>query len=341
MFAAVGLVLLIACANVASLLLARGLSRRREIAVRLALGASRWRVIRQLLTESLLLGLLGGGLGVMLASFGLDALIALSPQDVPRLAETTLDGRVLIFTLASAVLTGVVMGLVPALQASRLDLQSVLKESGRSLTGARTVLRSALVVGQVALAVVLLVGAGLLIQSFARLLRVNPGLDAEHLLTLRVGLPDGRYTTPAQIAQFHEQLLAGIESLPGVTSYSSVNPLPMTGSMSVGFNVEGRLNPTVRNFAYETRLFLVGADYFRTMGIPLRQGREYEPRDGLNETPVAIINEAFAHKYFPNQNPLGQRINPAMSVSERELPVREIVGVVADPRNQSGLGNLP
>jgi putative ABC transport system permease protein len=334
-FAAVGLVLLIACANVASLLLARSLNRRREIAVRIALGASRWRVIRQLLTESILLALLGGGAGVLLASFGTDALIAITPEDVLRMREASLDGRVLFFTLSIATLTGIVMGIVPAWQSSQLDLQSVLKEGGRNLTKGRAMLRRALVVAQVAIAVVLLVGAGLLIQSFARLLRVDPGFDAEHLLTLRVGLSDGVYTKPDQVAGFHERLLADLATVPGVSAYSTVHPLPMVGNIKVGFNIEDHPAQSGRDYPYETRLFLVGADYFRTMGIALRQGREYTARDRLDSNQVAIINEAFARKFFPDRNPLGQRINPTMSADNRPLPMREIVGVVADARSRN------
>jgi putative ABC transport system permease protein len=173
------------------------------------------------------------------------------------------------------------------------------------------------------------------------LLRVNPGFDVEHLQTLRVGLSDGTYTKPDQVAGFHERLLAEIAGAPGVTAYSTVHPLPLLGSgIKVGFNIEDRPNPSGRPFPYETRLFLVGADYFRTMGIPLRDGRDYAARDGLYSTPVAIINEAFARRFFPDQNPLGRRINPAMSADERPLPMREIVGVVADARS-SKLSEAP
>src|SRR5262249_12286121 len=219
LFAAVGFVVLIACGYVAGLLQARALGRRRGMAVRGALGASRSRVIRQLLTESLLLALMGGGAGLLLAYFGVDALIALTPEDIPRLREAGLDSRALLFTLSIATLTGVVMGIAPAWQSSQLELQSAIKESGGALTGPRASLRGALVVAQVACAVTLLVGAGLLLQSFARSLRVNPGFDAEHLLTLRVGLSDGVYTRPDQVAGFHERLLAELDGAPGVSAY--------------------------------------------------------------------------------------------------------------------------
>jgi predicted permease len=340
-FAAVGLVLLIACVNVAGLLQARARGRRREIAVRAALGASRWRVIRQLLTESLLLALAGGGAGLLLAYFGVDALIALTPEDIPRLREAGLDGSALLFTLSIATLTGVVMGIAPAWQSSQFDLQTSLKEGGGPLTGGRARLRGALVVAQVAIAVVLLVCAGLLLQSFARLLRVNPGFDADQLLTMRVGLTDGVYTNPDQVAGFHERLMTELAAAPGVSAYSTVHPMPLLGSgIKVGFNIEDRPNPSGHPFPYETRLFLVGADYFRTLGITLHEGREYTARDGFNSTPVAIINEAFARRFFPDQNPLGRRINPAMSPDKGPLPMREIVGVVADTRS-SNLSEAP
>src|SRR5262249_44151678 len=214
LFVAVGFVLLIACVNVAGLLQARALGRRREVAVRAALGGSGAPVIPPVVAESLLLALAGGGAGLLLAYFGMDALIALTPDDIPRLREAGLDGRALLFTLSIATLTGVVIGIAPAWQSSQLDLQKAIKEGGGALTalkGARASLRGALVVAQVASAVVLLVGAGLLLQSFARLLRVNPGFDAEHLLTLRVGLSDGVYTKPDQVAGFHERLLAELD----------------------------------------------------------------------------------------------------------------------------------
>src|SRR5882672_393440 len=255
-FAAVCCVLLIACANVANLLLARSLNRRREIAVRAALGAGRFRLVRQLLTESVLLAALGGGAGIMLADFGIDALIAIAPANVPRIAEVAIDRRVLLFTLAATMLTGLVMGLIPAWQSLRLDLHTTLKESGRNSTGARGIARGALVVAEVAIAVVLLAGAGLLIQSFARLLRVNPGFDPQHILTMRVGLPDAIYTKGEQRAEFHDRLLAALESLPGVTAYSAAAPLPLSGSNYViGLDIEGRPNDSGKEFPYETRFF--------------------------------------------------------------------------------------
>jgi len=336
-FAAVGCVLLIACANVANILLARAMTRRREIALRAALGANRWRVARQMLTGSVLLALVGGAAGVMLASFAMDALIALNPTAIPRIAESGLDGRVLLFTFVTATLTGIVMGLVPALQASKLDLSSVLKDGGRGASGGslRFSARGALVVAEVAIAVTLLVGAGLLIQSFARLMRVKPGFNPDQLLTLRIGFPDGLYTTPEQIAGFHDRLMTGLQSLPGVSAYSTVAPAPMSGSnFRVGFSVQGRPNPSGRQYPYNTRVTLVGSDYFRTLGIPLRQGRDYTARDGLQSTQVVIVNETFAKRHFPGANPIGQRIDPSIGVGEGDPPMREIIGIVADSRSR-------
>ena len=331
LFGAVGCVLLIACANVANLLLARAANRRREIIIRTALGAGRGRVIRQLLTESLLLALCGGAVGVLGASFGTEALIAITPGNIPRMAEASLDSRVLLFTLLVATLTGLVMGLVPALQATKTDIQAVLKEGGRNATGARATMRSALVVAEIAIAVVLLIGAGLLLNSFARLLRVNPGFNPNQLLTMRVGLPDGTYARAEDSARFHDRLLMSLEGLPGVSAYSTVAPLPMSNSnIGVGFAVEGRPNNTGRDYPYDTRLSLVGPGYFQMMGTAIQQGREFSTRDSLNATQVVMVNEAFVRKFFPNENPLGKRINPTISADDRPLPMREIVGVVAD-----------
>lgn len=331
LFGAVGCVLLIACANVANLLLARAGNRHREIAVRTALGAGRGRVIRQLLTESIVLALLGGGVGLLFASFGTDALLAITPEDIPRMAEARLDGRVMLFTLATATLTGLLMGVVPAWQATKLDMHTVLKEGGRNVVGTRAIVRSVLIVAEVALAVVLLVGAGLLLNSFWRLMQVSPGFNANQLLTVRVSLPDGTYAKAEDSARFHDRLFASLEGMPGVMAYNTAAPLPLTGSnIGVGFAVDGRPNNTGRDYPYETRLALVGPGYFQMMGTALKQGREFTSRDSLNAPQVVIINEAFAKKFFPNENPLGKRINPTIRADDRPLPMREIVGVVAD-----------
>lgn len=334
LFAAVGCVLLIACANVANLLLARATARRREIAVRTALGASRWRVVRQLLTESVMLAIVGGAAGLLLASFGTDLLIAITPTDIPRIAETSVDSRVLLFTLSVATITGLVMGIIPAINASRLDLNEMLKEGGRgSAGGRRGSIRGALVVAEVAVAVTLLVGAGLLAQSFVRLMKVDSGFNPDNVLTVRAGLPGGLYETPEQITTFHERLLERIGTLPGIVSYSTVAPLPLSrNNVGVGFSVEGRANPTGRPFPYETALRLVGPDYFSTMGTPIKQGRGVTERDRLGQPNVIVINESLARQYFADEDPIGKRINPSMSIDESGPAMREIVGVVADTR---------
>jgi putative ABC transport system permease protein len=336
MFAAVGCVLLIACANVANLLLARATNRRREIAVRTALGAGRGRVIRQLLTESALLSMLGGAAGILVASFGTATLIAITPDEIPRMTEAGIDGRVLLFTFLMATVTGLVMGLVPALQVTKPDLQPVLKEGGRNASGARATVRNVLVVAEVAIAVVLLVGAGLLLNSFARLMRVHPGFNTQQLLTVRVTLPEGIYTKDEDIAGFHDRLLATLEGLPGVSAYSTATPLPLSNSnMGVGFSVENRVNNTGRDFPYNTRLAVVGAGYFQVLGTAIQQGREFTTRDGWKAPQVALINETFAKKFFPDENPIGKRINPSIQAEGSPLPMREIVGVVADIKSKN------
>jgi putative ABC transport system permease protein len=336
-FAAVGCVLLIACANVANLLLARAVNRRKEIALRAALGANRGRVIRQLLTESVLLALTGGAAGIALASFAMDALIALNPTNIPRIGESGLDGRVLLFSFLTATLTGVVMGLLPAWQASRLDLNTVLKDSGRGVSSGslRFSARGALVIAEVAIAVILLVGAGLLIQSFTRLIRVKPGFNPDKILTMRIGFPDGLYSTPEQLASFHDRLMSGLQSLPGVSAYSAAAPMPMSNaSFRVGFSVQGRPNPSGRQYPYNARILIVGSDFFRTLGVPIREGRDYTGRDDLRSTQVAIVNEAFARRHFPGETPIGKRIDPSISVGEGDPPMREIIAVVGDFRSR-------
>lgn len=335
-FAAVGCVLLIGCANVANLLLARAASRRREIAVRAALGASGWRIMRQLLTESLLLGLIGGTAGALVASFGTDLLLKLTPADIPRLTETRMDARVLLFTLGVSLITGLLMGLVPAWQTFKLDVHGVLKDGGHGTTGGlKKSARGAFVVAEVAITMVLLIAAGLLLQSFARLVRTNAGFNPERLLTMRLTLPDGIYTTNEQRVSFNNRLLAAVERLPGVSSFSTVTPLPLSrNNIVVGFNIEGRPNEKGVPYPYETAMRLVSPGYFRTFGITLKQGRDFTARDTMESPPVVIINESLARKHFPNENPLGKRINPSISVGG-EPAMREIIGVVADTRGQS------
>ena len=332
---AVGCVLLIACANVANLLLARATTRHKEIAIRAALGASRLRVVRQLLTESVLLALAGGALGLLVALWGGDLLVALSGEDIPRAAQVGLDVRVLGFTLLVSFVTGVLFGLVPALHAARFDLTESLKEGGRSGTeGARrNHVRSALVVAEVAIALVLLVGAGLLMQSLRRLQHVNPGFDAHNVLTLNVTLPEVRYKTPQQV-EFYRNLRERVAQLPGVTSASVVFPLPLSGDrIGISFETEGR--PLPPSDLPVTEFRTINPDYFHTLNIPLRKGRDFTARDDAHAPGVIIVNEAFAQKFFPNEDPIGRRIKPGISTDENEPVMREIVGVVGNVRHRS------
>jgi putative ABC transport system permease protein len=334
---AVGCVLLIACANVANLLLARGAARQREVAVRAALGASRWRVVRQLLTESVLLAACGGAAGLLLARWGTDSLMAFVPQSLPRAARPEVDAGVFGFTLLVSLLTGVLFGLMPAWQAAKVDLTEALKEGGRSGDGARGKrLRGALIVAQVAVALVLLVCAGLLVNSFWRLQRVEPGFDPHNVLTFSVSLQGARYDQPQARENFYQQLLARVSALPGVTSASASTVIPLSGSNSdAGFAVEGVPTDPAQPYPNITYLRVVRPDYFRTMNIPLREGRDFDEHDTLRSAPVVIVNETLARKYFPNQNPLGRHINPAFGVDERGILWREIVGVVGDVRHAS------
>lgn len=338
LFGAIGCVLLIACANVANLLLARATSRQREIAIRTALGASRWRTIRQLLTESVLLSLCGGTAGLLVAIWGTDLLLAFVPPGLPRVTETAVDARVLGFTFLVSVLLGVLFGLAPAWQGSKSELTTALKEGGRGPgEGARgSRIRSSLIVAQVAIAFCLLVCAGLLINSFWHLRQVNPGFVPNNLLTFKVSLPETKYEKPDQIESFYQQLVARIKTLPGVQDVSAVTPLPLSGdNFVVGFAIEGVPNNSAVRFPNETFLRVVRNGYFRTMGIPLVQGRDFEARDNFSATQVAIINESLARKYFPNQNPIGRRINPSFAIDERGVLLREVIGVVKDVHHAS------
>ena len=333
---AVACVLLIACANVANLLLARATSRHKEMAVRAALGASRMRVIRQLLTESILLSLVGGAVGLMLAVWWSDLLVALGKEDIPRAVHVAIDWRVLGFTLGVSVLTGLIFGLVPAFQSSKTELVESLKEGGRSGSeGARrNRMRSVLVVGELAIAVVLLVGAGLLIKSLWRLQNVNTGLQPDNVLTFNLGLPETKYPTEKQ-APFYNELKTRIESSPGVQSASSIMPLPLSGDrFMISFQIEGREVAPKDEPAAD--IFFTGIGYFRTMGIPLLKGRDFDNRDQHGSRRVTIVTEEFARQYFPNEDPIGKRIRPGISTYEGEDERHcEIIGVVGDIRSRT------
>ncbi len=325
---AVAFVLLIACANVANLLLARASARQKEMAVRTALGASRLRVVRQLLTESVLLSLMGGTLGLLLSVWLTDFLIALSPADTPRFSEINLDYRVLGFTMIVSCLTGVLFGLAPALQASKIDLNEALKEGGRGMSEShrRNRLRSLLVVSEIALSLMLLVGAGLLIKSFQHLRDVKPGFTPEHVLTMIVPLPSAKYHEPQQRADFYRQLVERVKALPGVASAGMVLNLPLNGG---GFSVwrsfirEG--HPMTTEESANASYLVTTPDYFRTMEIPLLAGRNFNDRDTENSPMVVIISETMARRYFGSkEDAIGKRIT-------MEFP-REIVGVVGDTK---------
>ncbi|MBI1765194.1 MAG: ABC transporter permease [Acidobacteria bacterium] len=340
LFAAVGCVLLIACANVANLALARAATRQREIAVRAALGAQRSRVLRQLLTESMLLAIGGGLLGALLALWGTEALLKLVPPGLPRVAETTLDWSVLGFTLLVSLLTGVLFGLAPAWQMGqtiKTGLTTALKDGARgagdSVSGSR--LRNTLVVAQVALAFCLLLAAGLLLNSFWRLQQVKPGFDPHNLLSFRLRLPDARYKEPQQVSDFYAHLTERLKALPGVTQASASFTLPLSGNNAdVGLAIEGEPSDPNRPFPYDTNLRIVQPGFFRTLGIELLQGRDFDARDKRGATDVVIVNETLARRNFPNQNPLGRRIQPSIG-DDRGMPWREIIGVVRDVRHAS------
>jgi putative ABC transport system permease protein len=319
---AVGFVLLIACANVANLLLARAAGRQKEMAIRAALGASRWRVVRQLLTESLLLATSGGAAGLLLALWGVELLLSVAPDNLPRAYDIRLDTRVAGFTLLVSLLTGILFGLLPALQASKIDLSVSLKEGGRDAAGLlRRRLRGFLVVGEVALAFVLLVGAGLLIRSFARLTGVDPGLDPRGVLTMDILLPDAKYSGGRGTA-FFQQTLERVRALPGVEAAAVTNSVPLSGShASTDFGIEGKPAPTQQTFNAGVRI--ISPDFFRTFRIPLVEGRLLAESDGANAPPVVVVNESLARIYFANEYPLGKRI-------KYKGVFRLIVGVVVD-----------
>lgn len=327
MLGAVGLVLLIACANVANLLLARAAARQKEVAIRMALGASRTRIASQLLTESLLLGLAGGALGLLLASWGIDLLIAYGPTDVPRLHEVRLDRYVLFFTFFVSMLTGVLFGLVPALQASRPDPGNTLKQDGRGLShGGRNRIRSALIVSEVALSLMLLVGAGLLINSFWRLLRTDAGFDPRGVLALDIPLSRTKYTTPEQRSAAFEQLIGRMKTLPGVRDVSVTSNVPLTDmDVELSFQIEGRA-PNKPGEEPTADYTVIGNDYFRTMNIALQRGRVFTNQDGPKWPGVILVSDAFVKRYFPNEDPIGRRI---VFDGPDQTP-REIVGIVAD-----------
>ncbi|HVG19477.1 MAG TPA: ABC transporter permease, partial [Blastocatellia bacterium] len=329
---AVGFVLLISCVNVANLLLARAATREREIAIRTALGAARIRLIRQLLTESLMLSIAGGALGLLLALWGVDVLQAMAPNSIPRLSEAGIDGGVLTFVAATSLLTSLVFGLIPALHASKPDLNESLKEGGRGSTGGArgSRVRNLLVVSEIALSLVLLVGAGLMIRSFFRLQQVDPGFNVNNLLTLDLTAPRLRYPKPPAVADFYQKVIARISALPGVQSVGATSALPLGGGgfyLGRAFLVEGA-PPPPDGVEYSGQWNIVTPGYFQALGIPLLKGRDFTDRDTADSTPVIIINETMARAMFGDQDPLGKRIKSWRD----ENVLREVVGVVQNVR---------
>jgi len=325
LLAAVGFVLLIACANVANLLLARSTGRTREFAVRAALGASQGRVIRQLLTESLVLSCTGGGLGLLLAAWGTQAGIKLLPEALPRTQSVHIDSRVLLFTLAASVLAGIFFGLAPALKTSRADLHETLKEGGRGSSGTRHRLQGLFVVVEMAMALVLLVGAGLMIRSLANLWSVNPGFDSRHAATFSLSYPTSLGLTPDAIRASMRQLHDAVAAVPGVEAASlTAGSMPMSGDSELPFWIEGQPKPATEAEMKQALFFAVEPEFRKAMGIPLERGRFLTPADNEHSPFVIAIDDQFAKLYFAGQDPIGKSVNFALF----NRPA-EIVGVVA------------
>jgi predicted permease len=329
---AVAFVLLIACANVANLLLARAAARSREVAVRAALGAGRWRIVRQLLTESLLLAFVGGAAGLLLAVWFKDVLVAFSPGDIPRLDEIRLDWRVLGFTLGATLLTTLLTGLAPALQSSKPHLASALKEGGqKGAAGQGSRVRGALVVAEVALALMLVAGAGLMIRSFLALHKVDPGFDPDHILTLRVALPRASYREDAQARTFFAEAERRIRDLPGVVAVGSTTLPALKGYRWTGdLTIEGR---APADYVREVRHKEITPDYFRAMGLPLLAGRFFAETDNDKGQPVIIVNAALARRHFPGEDPVGKRLK--FTKPEEQGAWQTIIGVVGDEKQDS------
>src|SRR5262245_60888043 len=330
---AVGFVLLIACANVANLLLARAAGRRKEMAVRAALGAGRRRVIRQLLTENMLLAMLSGSLALLVAFWGVDLLRTIIPENLPRVDEIGIDGRVFGFTMLISLAAGILFGLVPAFHTSRVDLNDALKDGGRSSGGgSHNRLRNLLVVSEVALALALLIGAGLMLRSFVRLMSVDPGLDPRNVLTVDIRLSRNKYSRPQQ-AVFFQQLLERLRALPGIQAAGAVYPMPLSGmEENIGFEIEGQPPPAPG----EQRTAGprgVSPSYFKAQGIQLLKGRDFTESDGGDTPPVVVINESLARRYWPNQDPIGRRIS--FDSRNGQTVWRQIVGVVNSVRHMA------
>jgi putative ABC transport system permease protein len=348
-FGVVGFVLLIACLNIANLLLARASARRKEMAIRTAVGASRWRIARQLLTESVLLALVGGGIGLLLARWGIDLILWVSPDAIPRKSEIGLDWNVLAFTLGVSVVTGVLFGLIPAIQAGEVDVHETLKETGRGISG-RQWLRSALVVGEVAVTLLVLIGAGLMIRSFYLLQKVNPGFSHEHLTSFSIALPQRKYATNESQGAFYNRLLENIHALPGVESAAAASGLPLgNNGWQTSFLIDGQ-PPPPREQTPLMEACLVTPEYFRAMNIPVLRGRVFTERDDRshlngrdlskmdeNEREIAgvnevVIDEEFAKRHWPNEDAVGKHIRLGGNPNGPKL---EVIGVVGRVKMES------
>ncbi|MFL6528993.1 MAG: ABC transporter permease [Chthoniobacterales bacterium] len=333
--AAVGLVLLIACANLTTMLLARAGAREREFAIRAALGAGAGRLVRQTLTESVLLALIGGTGGVMLAVWGVDVLKRITAATVPRVSEANLDVRVLTVTLVVSVITGIVFGLIPALASTKPELTEALKEGGRGSTSGvrRNRIRNGLVIAEVALALVLLVGASLLLKSFVRLQRVDPGFDPHNVLTIEVSLPVAKYARGKPVDDFYKEFVRRVQALPGVEAAALTSILPLSGTNSdSSFTIEGR-DTSVEKVYPDEEIRSVTPDYFKVLHVPLLSGRYLDERDNADAPKVVIINQALAKKWFSNQDPIGKRITFS-DPKKPDIDWVTIVGVVGSMRHQ-------
>ena len=329
---AVAFVLLIACANVANLLFARSSARQKEMAIRTALGARRSRIIRQLLTESVILAIAGGTIGVLLALWGLDLLLAIGGNTIPRVKEIKIDSWVLEFSMLVSLATGLLFGMVPALQASKPDLNETLKEGGRGASGSirHNRIRSSFVIAEVAICLVLLIGAGLMLRSFARVVNVNPGFNPDNLLSMNVALSGSRYGAAEQVTSFYQRTLERLSSLPGVQSAAATTGLPMAGGFgSRYFSIEGR-PPQPAGQGFNANVNLTTPGYFQTMNIPLIEGREFDQRDVVKAPEAVIINQDMVRRYWPDGDPIGKRLAVGNG------PWRTVVGVVGDVK-QAGL----
>ena len=326
LLAAVGCVLLIACANIANLLLARASARYKELSIRAALGAARSRLIRQMLTESVLLAVIGGAAGVLLAEWALKALVSLAPADLPRTNDIKLDAGVLIFAFGLSLITGLVFGAAPAWLAARANVNDALKQASRGSTeGGRTRLRGALVIAEVAVSVVLLTSAGLLIRSFSQLQHVDPGFNPSNAAVVRLTLPQKKYAEKSQQIAFSDAVLARVRALPGVESAGVATVVPMIGDMVLSFNIDGRPAPPPGQEP-STNFYTVTPDFFHAMGIRLVRGRLFTEQDNAQAPGVTIINETFARQHFPNEDPIGKRVN----INRDKGQWAEIVGIVRD-----------